>query len=97
MTPSLADTSEVVRLVAALRDPRTAEPARTFPRDTGAATQPGLYAWWVDAEGLRVLIEQLQTSHLCWSGRHDALVIREAEYDDAVVARSHHASTRQHP
>lgn len=62
MKSPLADSSEVTRLVEALRDPRTAEPASTFPRDTVAAKQPGLYAWWVDAEGLRVLVEQLQTS-----------------------------------
>lgn len=62
MTPPLADSSEVTRLVEALRDPRTAELASTFPLDTVAMKQPGLYAWSVDAEGLRVLVEQLQTS-----------------------------------
>ncbi len=59
MTPPPVDLSEVVRLVEVLRDPLTAEPAGTFPRDTAAAKQPGLYAWWVDEDGLNTLVEQL--------------------------------------
>ncbi len=60
--PPAADPIMVNRLVAILHDPGNAEPASMFPQDKGAATQPGLYAWWVDEEGIAALAGQLEIS-----------------------------------
>jgi len=47
------DTSLIVgELVARLSDETNTEPAAGFPSDPFAANQPGLYSWWVDAEGM---------------------------------------------
>jgi len=55
------NAATVDHLVAVLRDAHNAESAATFPRDVGLVKQPGLYAWWVDADGLATIAASLGT------------------------------------
>lgn len=49
-------------ILTILRDSRRAETADCFPRDQDAAAQPGLYTWWADQEGIRILSTPLRTT-----------------------------------
>lgn len=65
---------EVDRLVYALTDASTAEPAASFPSDRNAVALAGLYSWWADDEARLVLGASLQTdlSPLIYAGQAGA-------------------------
>ncbi|MDP9442282.1 MAG: hypothetical protein M3P34_08930 [Actinomycetota bacterium] len=56
--------SEVDVLVAALSNSTRAQAPAGFPVDARAAANPGLYSWWGDEEGRRVLAAALDVDEL---------------------------------
>jgi hypothetical protein len=50
-----ADAARIAQLAGLLSDRARAELPETFPQDAAAADAPGLYAWWGDEEGVRVI------------------------------------------
>jgi hypothetical protein len=56
--------SEVEVLVAALSNSSRAEAPARFPADQRAAANPGLYSWWGDDEGRRLLASALEVDSL---------------------------------
>src|SRR5688572_21582793 len=60
MSPTPPGSNDISSIVAALRDSGRAERPDGFPRDRRAASQPGLYSWWADREGLSLLSDALK-------------------------------------
>lgn len=81
------DHQEVDRLVARLSDVKNAEPPETFSRDALAATNPGLYAWWSDDEGLVDLSTpfEVRLPPLVYAGQAGATSTRSKTENDATL------------
>ncbi len=55
---TVADSVEMERVSAILRDPSMAQPAADFPAGQAHADAAGLYSWWVDGEGRAIFVSQ---------------------------------------
>jgi Family of unknown function (DUF6884)/GIY-YIG catalytic domain len=93
MSSAVVDVAE--QLVAALTDPANRQPASDFPVDRHAAAQPGLYSWWCNQDGRRVLAGVLgaPVANPIYAGQAGATTTRSAIERSATLAsriRSNH-------
>ena len=65
---------DIRHIAAVLSDPDRAECPSTFPRDTMAASSPGLYSWWADstAEALFAQVGYISTGQCIYIGQAGA-------------------------
>jgi hypothetical protein len=78
--PAAESETDVHRAVAYLRDRFNAVPAEAIDASDPVLNKPGLYAWWVDEAGLRVLRQALgeDIGSLIYAGQAGATTRRRA-------------------